>query len=112
MKQIPTSLLTLVAGVLIALVSFWVGQNHPLLPEQASEQAALVDNFFNVTIAIATALFIVVQGAILLFAIRFRRRKGDDTDGHCGGRNPENRANFPPRWGTRGANAGSIGFYA
>lgn len=81
MKQIPTSLLTLVAGVLIALVSLWVGQNHHLLPEQASQQAVLVDNFFNTMVTIATALFIVVQGAILLFAIRFRRRKNDDTDG-------------------------------
>ncbi|MGB8698491.1 MAG: cytochrome c oxidase subunit II [Thermosynechococcaceae cyanobacterium] len=81
MKQIPTSLLTLVAGVLIALISLWVGQNHHLLPEQASVQATLVDNFFNVMVTIATALFIVVQGAIVWFAIRFRRRKGDDTDG-------------------------------
>jgi cytochrome c oxidase subunit II len=81
MKQIPSSLLTLVAGVLIALISVWVGQNHHLLPEQASVQAPLVDNFFNVMVMIATALFIVVQGAILIFAIHFRRRQGDDTDG-------------------------------
>lgn len=40
-----------------------------------------MDNFFNVMVSIATALFFVVQGAILLFAIRFRRRSGDDADG-------------------------------
>jgi len=81
MEQIPVSLLTLVAGVVIAFVSLWVGQNHHLLPEQASAQAPLVDGFFNVMVTIATALFIVVQGAILIFAIKYRRRKGDDSDG-------------------------------
>lgn len=81
MKQIPTSLLTLTAGILIALISFWVGQHHGLLPVQASEQAPLVDQFFSVMVTIATGLFIVVEGAILLFAIQFRRRPGDHTDG-------------------------------
>lgn len=81
MQQIPASLLTLTAGVLVTLISLWVGQHHGLLPEQASEQAPLVDGFFNLMVTIGTALFLVVQGAILLFAIKFRRRAGDDTDG-------------------------------
>jgi cytochrome c oxidase subunit II len=81
MKQIPTSLLTLLAGVAIALISLWVGQHHGLLPEQASEQALLVDNFFNVMVTIATALFLVVQGAIVWFVIQFRKPAGDETDG-------------------------------
>lgn len=81
MKQIPASLLTLLAGIVITLISFWVGQHHGLLPEQASEQAPLVDDFFNVMVTIATALFLLVQGAIVLFVIQFRRRAGDDTDG-------------------------------
>jgi len=81
MKQIPASLLTLTAGVLITLVSLWVGQNHGLLPEQASEDAPLVDGLFNLMMTIGTALFIVVQGAIIIFLVRFRRRAGDDSDG-------------------------------
>ncbi len=81
MQQIPVSLLTLVAGVLITLFSLWVGQHHTLLPIQASEQAPLVDGFFNVMLIIATALFVVVEGTILIFLVMFRRRKGDDTDG-------------------------------
>jgi cytochrome c oxidase subunit II len=81
MKQIPAPILSLLAGMVVTLVSLWVGQNHGLLPEQASEQAPLVDNFFNVMVTIATALFLVVQGAIVLFVIRYRRRAGDDTDG-------------------------------
>lgn len=81
MNQIPASILTLVAGILIALVSFWFGQNHHLMPVQASEQAPLVDGFFNVMVTIATALFIVVEGAILIFAIKYRKPPGDETDG-------------------------------
>ncbi|BAY10488.1 cytochrome c oxidase subunit II [Calothrix sp. NIES-2098] len=81
MKQIPLGIVTLIAGILITLISLWVGQNNHLLPEQASAQAPLVDNFFNVMVAIGTALFLVVQGAILFSVIKFRRRRGDNTDG-------------------------------
>ncbi|MGF1497941.1 MAG: cytochrome c oxidase subunit II [Elainellaceae cyanobacterium] len=81
MKQIPAPLLTLVGGVLITLISLWVGQNHGLLPEQASAQAPLVDSLFDVMVTIATALFIVVEGTIVYFAIQFRKRRGDEEDG-------------------------------
>lgn len=81
MEQVPVSILTLVAGIIVTLISLWVGQHHGLLPVQASAQAPLVDGFFNIMVTIATALFLVVEGAILIFAIKFRRRSGDDTDG-------------------------------
>lgn len=81
MQQIPVSLLTLVAGSFVTLIGIWVSQTHSLLPVQASEQAPLVDGFFNVMFAIAIALFLVVEGTILFFAINFRQRKGDNTDG-------------------------------
>lgn len=81
MQPVPASVWTLIAGIVISLISLWVGQHHGLLPEQASEQAPLVDGFFSVMVTIATALFLIVQGAILLFSIKFRRRPGDNTDG-------------------------------
>jgi cytochrome c oxidase subunit 2 len=81
MQQIPVPLLTLVAGVVITVFSFWVGQHHGLLPEQASTQAPLVDGFFNIMVTIATALFIVVEGTIIIFFVKFRQRPGDETDG-------------------------------
>ena len=81
MQQIPVSLLTLVAGALVTLAGIWASQTHSLLPVQASEQAILVDGFFNVMFAIAIALFLIVEGTILGFAIHFRQRKGDETDG-------------------------------
>ena len=64
MKEIPASVITLVIGVIVTLISLWVGQNHGLLPEQASEQAPLVDGFFNVMVTIGTALCLVVEGAM------------------------------------------------
>jgi cytochrome c oxidase subunit 2 len=81
MKQIPAPLLTLILGVVVTLISLWYGQNNHLLPAQASEQAPLVDGFFNVMATIGMALFIVVEGTILYALIRFRRPKGDDSDG-------------------------------
>lgn len=81
MKQIPAPLWTLTVGVVVTLVSFWVGQNHGLLPEQASLQAPLVDGFFNVMMIIGTALFLVVEGTIVFCLVQFRRRGNDETDG-------------------------------
>ncbi|NJR21816.1 MAG: cytochrome c oxidase subunit II [Richelia sp. CSU_2_1] len=80
-EKVPASILTLVAGIVITVVSFWYGQNNHLLPEQASEQAPLVDGLFNVMVTIATALFIVVEGAIVFFAVKYRYRPGDEGDG-------------------------------
>ncbi len=90
MQQVPVSLLTLVAGVLVTLVSIWVGQHAgSLLPVQASEQAPLVDRFFQILIGIGTALFLIVQGAIVIFMFQYRRREDDDRDG------PLIEGNFP-----------------
>jgi cytochrome c oxidase subunit II len=81
MQKVPVSLWTLLAGLLISAISIWIGQNHTLMPVQASQQAPLVDGFFNLMFTIAIALFLVVEGTILIFLIKYRRRKGDDTDG-------------------------------
>ncbi|MDJ0621149.1 MAG: cytochrome c oxidase subunit II [Calothrix sp. MO_192.B10] len=81
MAQIPVSLLTLVAGIFVTAFSVWMGQHHTLLPLQASEQAPLVDGFFNIMFTIAIVLFLVVEGTILIFLVKYRRRPGDDTDG-------------------------------
>jgi cytochrome c oxidase subunit II len=81
MEQIPVSLWTLVAGILISAISIWIGQHHNLLPVQASLQAPMVDGFFNLMFTIAIALFLVVEGTIVIFLFKYRRRRGDDTDG-------------------------------
>ncbi len=82
MEQIPGSILTLTAGILVTLISLWASQqSHFFFPEQASDVAPLVDNLFGMMLGIGTALFLVVQGAILYFAIRYRQRPGDEEDG-------------------------------
>lgn len=81
MEQIPVSLWTLVAGIIVTAISIWIGHNHSLLPVEASLQAPLVDGFFNIMFTIAIALFLVVEGTIVIFLIKYRRRRGDNTDG-------------------------------
>ncbi|BAZ04230.1 cytochrome c oxidase subunit II [Calothrix sp. NIES-3974] len=82
MQQVPISLITLIAGVLIGAVSLWTGQQTEVLfPVQASEQAPLVDNFYSIMLTIGTALLLIVQGAIVISLFKFRRRRGDNGDG-------------------------------
>ncbi|MDY7012558.1 MAG: cytochrome C oxidase subunit II, partial [Cyanobacteriota bacterium] len=75
-ETVPVALLTLTAGIAVTGISFWVGQNSGLLPEQVSGQAPLVDNFFKIMLTIGTALFLLVEGAIVFALIRFRNKKG------------------------------------
>lgn|GEM_PF-114315 len=79
--NIPSNITTLIAGIVLTLVSLWYGQNHGLLPVAASADAAKIDGLFNLMMTISTGLFIMVQGALIVAAIKFRRRPGDETDG-------------------------------
>jgi cytochrome c oxidase subunit II len=79
--NIPSSIITMLAGIALTLVSLWYGQNHGLLPTAASEEAPLVDGLFNTMMTVATGLFLLVQGVLIYSAIRFRRAKNDTTDG-------------------------------
>lgn len=71
----------MLAGIFITLVSLWYGQNHGLLPVAASAEAELVDGLFNTMMTISVGLFLVVEGALVVAAIRFRRTDGDESDG-------------------------------
>jgi cytochrome c oxidase subunit II len=65
----------------MTLVSLWYGQNHGLLPTAASSDAGDVDQLFNFMMTIATGLFLLVEGVLIYSVIKFRRAKGDTTDG-------------------------------
>ena len=71
-----------VAGITLAiiLISLWYSQNNGLLPVDASSEAIQIDKLFNAMIAIATGLFILVQGALIYSLFAFRNKEGDDTD--------------------------------
>ncbi len=79
--NIPSNIVTLIAGIALTLISLWYGQNHGLLPIAASEEANQVDALFNLMMTIATGLFLLVEGVIIYSVIKFRRKKGDTTDG-------------------------------
>lgn len=79
--NIPSQIVTLLAGITLTLISLWYGQNHGLLPVAASEEASQVDSLFNMMMTIATGLFLLVEGALIIAAFKFRRRKDDKTDG-------------------------------
>ncbi|MGF1672057.1 MAG: cytochrome c oxidase subunit II [Rivularia sp. (in: cyanobacteria)] len=79
--NIPSTIWTLLIGVLLTLASLWFGQNHGLLPTAASDEAFLVDGLFNTMMTVSVGIFLIVEGVLIFSAFRYRRRKGDDTDG-------------------------------
>ena len=46
--KIPSSIITLIVGVLVTIISLWYGQNHGLMPVAASEDATKVDGIFKI----------------------------------------------------------------
>jgi cytochrome c oxidase subunit II len=79
--KIPSSIWTLLIGIVLTLVSFWYGQNHGLLPTAASDEAVLVDGLFNTMMIVSTGIFLIVEGVLIYSAIKYRRRAGDNEDG-------------------------------
>jgi cytochrome c oxidase subunit II len=79
--NIPSNIVTLIFGIILTLASLWYGQNHGLMPVAASESAKDVDSLFNLMMTIATGLFLLVEGVLVYILIKFRRKKGDQTDG-------------------------------
>lgn len=79
--NIPSSILTMLAGIALTLVSIWYGQNHGLMPVEASKDAELVDGLFDTMMIVGTAIFLLVEGIILICMVKFRRKPGDTSDG-------------------------------
>ena len=78
---IPASILTLVAGAVLALLGLWVGQTVNLLPTAASDNAAAVDDLFKVLFSVGSGLLLGITALLLIALVRFRRQKGDRLDG-------------------------------
>jgi cytochrome c oxidase subunit 2 len=79
--NIPSQITTLLAGIVLTLVSFWYGQNHNLLPIEASAVAPAVDSLFNAMLTIGTGIFLLVTGVLIYSGFKFRRKAGDTSDG-------------------------------
>ncbi len=78
--KVPSTILTLLIGISIALISVWVGQHHGLMPIAASEEAVKIDQLFSAMLAISVGLFLLVQGALVYSLVMFRKKEGDETD--------------------------------
>ncbi|MEH2397329.1 cytochrome c oxidase subunit II [Nostoc sp.] len=79
--KIPSSIWTLLIGIVLTLASLWYGQNHGLLPVAATDEAVLVDGLFNAMMIISTGIFLLVEGILIYSAFKYRRRAGDNQDG-------------------------------
>lgn len=79
--KIPSSIWTLLIGIVLTLVSLWYGQNHGLLPTAATDEAVLVDGLFNAMMIVSTGIFLIVESVLIYAAFRYRRRAGDNEDG-------------------------------
>jgi cytochrome c oxidase subunit 2 len=79
--QIPSALITLLAGMVLVLAGLWVGNNVPLLPVDASSNAPIYDDLFKVLFSIGTILFLGIVGLLIFSLVRFRRRPGQRGDG-------------------------------
>lgn len=88
--NVPSTILTLLMGIGLTLISLWAGQNyHVLLPVSATDVSSEVDRLFGAMLTIAAGLFVLVQGALVYALVRFHQKPGDDTDG------PPIRGNIP-----------------
>lgn len=80
MKKNNLISVVVIIGLIVA-ASIWYGRNNGLLPVAAGDEAVLYDGLFNTILAIAFGFFLIVEGVLIYSIIKFRRRKGDDTDG-------------------------------
>ncbi|KKZ13576.1 MAG: cytochrome C oxidase subunit II [Candidatus Synechococcus spongiarum 142] len=78
---IPASVLTLAAGILLALISLWVGQNINVMPVAAADDASTVDALFKVLFSIGVGLLLGITAMLVVALVQFRRRPGDHLDG-------------------------------
>ena len=67
--QIPSAIVTLVIGMLLALGGLWIGQNINLLPIDASVNAPIYDELFQVLFTIGTILFVGIVGLLVYLSL-------------------------------------------
>ena len=67
--------------MLLVLGGLWIGQNVNLLPIDASVNAPIYDELFQVLFTIGTILFVGIVGLLVFSLIKFRRRSGQLGDG-------------------------------
>jgi len=75
------SVIAFLVSVGLILVGLVVGQRVDMLPVQASINAPVYDELFQVLFSIGTMLFLGICGLLVYSLVRFRRQPGDLGDG-------------------------------
>ena len=75
-----SKLVAIAIGVIAGIAGLVVGIVNPFTSDAASTQGVLIDVLFGITLGLATAVFVIVQGFLLYSIIRFGREPGDETD--------------------------------
>lgn len=70
--------LLLILAIVLGVLSYLY---NPLMRNAAAIEGAMIDQVFAVAMGIATAIFTLVQGALLYVVLRYRRRHGDLGEG-------------------------------
>jgi cytochrome c oxidase subunit 2 len=73
-------LLVIFAALALVVGGYLAATQLQLMPFQASTRAVAVDRLFQLLLGITAVIFLLVEGALVYAALRFRRRTGDDTD--------------------------------
>ena len=75
-----TILAIAILTLLLLGAGFLVSNQVNLMPYLASGRAVVVDRLFRTMLGIAAVIFLIVEGGLIYAIIRFRKRKGDETD--------------------------------
>ena len=73
-------LLVIFAALALTVGGYLAATQLHLMPAEASTRAVEVDRLFQILLGITAFIFLLVEGALLYAALRFRRKVGDDTD--------------------------------
>jgi cytochrome c oxidase subunit 2 len=69
-----------IVSLLLLVIGYLAATQLDLMPVEASTRAVAVDQLFRVMVGTAAVIFVLVEGALVFAALRFRRRAGDDAD--------------------------------
>lgn len=72
--------LILIISIIIG-ISFWIGFNVNLLPEEASINAPIYDELFKILFIIGLILFIGMTALVIYSLFKFRKKEGELGDG-------------------------------
>jgi len=72
----------IIGGVIIIVGGVFISLFTPsIFPTQGSAESVLIDNLFRFMLFIGGAIFLLVEGLLLISVVRFRQRKGERADG-------------------------------